>query len=163
MFCRPILANPFSCVVLWLVLVCQCLCCLFFTCLCCCVLCVFVLVCVLFCGLLCVLLLCCCCMLLFVLFVLVVRWTPSAGPQLRRTPLRRTAQNFALFSLSRHFSFSSPSLVGRRAPLFSGFGPTPFRPHHDTHQIREVGWPKLVSSCATTHERDLNACGKVRR
>ena len=37
---------------------------------------------------------------------------PSAGPPLHWTPLCRTAQNFALFSLPPPFLFFSPSLVG---------------------------------------------------
>ena len=46
---------------------------------------------------------------------------------------------------SAKFWATHPS--GPHGPTFSGFGPPPFGPHHDTkYGLAKIGWPKLVKS-----------------
>ena len=101
----------FFCVLLWLVLVWESVPFLFvvFACLVVCVLCVvccvLCVVCCVLCVVCCVLCCCCCVDVVVVVCVCVVGVFRASLPDpLRRTPLRRTAQNFALF-------FPSPATV----------------------------------------------------
>ena len=83
---------------------------------------------------------------------------PSTGTPLRRTPLRRTAQNFAFFfPLPPQFLFFSPSLVGLVGP--PGTAREPKRAHLRVPASRPLNTTKIQRKGPTREGEKNKNCG----